>query len=234
MDGGQSGCGAWSARVRLACLLGCLAACTIYAVDDHPGAVSALASGGHRARVGCKSFLGAREAQSPQPFADVRALLAAAIPGGAYHVYGGVAVPATLWTGDVSMAPLTVARVPQVYAGYQLWWWVKDSDVGETDAQVLFLTVADADRFVSEEAGTQCRGDAVVPSAPAAGSAPPGSRDVRVTYPWWGYPDTYVFFARGRYGYEASAAGPVSGPGGALTEQRAANRVACALPAAGC
>ncbi len=221
--------GAWGTRIRIGLLIGCLAACAAYAVEDHPGALSAVAAAGDRAPGACKSFLAAREAPVQQPFADVRAALLAPLPTGAYHLYGGVVVPATLWTGAIRRVPLRQAPPPRDYAGYQLWWWTRDG-LGETDAEVAFLTSQDAQRFVAEEASARCRHAAATPHAPPPGDAPPGSQEVRLGYPD-GASETFVFFARGRDGYEASASAWVPQ---AEDEQVAANRVACALPGAGC
>jgi hypothetical protein len=223
--------GAWGTRIRAGFLIGCLAACAAYAIEDHPGALSAVAAGGGPPGA-CKSFLGAREAAVVEPFADVRASLVGAMPTGGYHVYGGVVVPATLWSEDVRMTPLRPASAPRVYAGYQLWWRTRDGR-GETDALVVFLSLQDARRFVAEEASVRCRHGAVTPGDLPAGDAPPGSLDVRLTDPG-GESATYVFFARGRDGYEASASAGAPGSARARGEEVAANRVACALPLAGC
>jgi hypothetical protein len=217
--------GAWGARIRVGCLLGCLVACAAYALDDHAGPFSAQASGAG-ADGACKSFLGAREADIQQSFATVRAQLTAAIPPGSRDVDGGVVVPATLWLGGVHMTPLRRAPAPALFAGYRLSWSGGDGD-GETDAQVFFLSPQDARRFVGEESSVRCRRAAVALGAPPAGHAPPGSRAVRLSDPD-GDSQTDVFFARGRYGYEASASASARG------EQVAADEIACALPGAGC
>jgi hypothetical protein len=231
---------AWAGRrVRLPLLLVCLAASIVALLGTRTSLLGAVGFGEGRSGAGGSFWCVPRGLPAPAgvglaQILELRAGVKAVfgLSGGSPYA-AGLVTPEYMWTDNPPVRPRAVRLANGLWpAGYEMRWWTRNSDVG---ADVLAFPAARAARgFFEEAAGGDCRRPAAERPAPF----PPGARNLA-----WVNPDRAkqddVFLLRGRRVYRVVAVRLTSAPAMAepverRTGEAVVDRLACALPGAGC
>jgi len=136
------------------------------------------------------------------------------------------------WSDGEPGTSSVLPRDPGDRVGYEMRWWMRNRDDVVVDAWV-FADIGQAHEFLKRASSATCR----TASTAVAASLPPGGRDLE-----WRNPDGYaqedLYLLRGRRVYRVSVVRSGAGRGATALERHAGysivNRLACALPRAGC
>ncbi len=228
-----------STRARLPLLLALLAAAIVALLSTRTNVFSRTSTSAEGARYACRGAEPPLARASVDEIKQLRASVLAVVGPLADRRYQWGAVPPEVVWSDGSPSRFSASGLAdgKFLASFEMRVWAKSPALHfagvDTVADVfLFNNASDARRFFEEASNTRCHRAGV----PRAVAQPPGGRDLIWDNPE-GFTQQDVFLLRGSRVYRVSDV--PRGGGGYSTAMRpggiaTVNRLACALPEAGC